>query len=193
MQFKIASLIARLLIILLAALSCSADLEVLSVGREKLITMFISVSQEHFRTTDCRVIQGPLELRIIPQSTEYAFFKKMTLEAKGTGLFPPVQEFYLSLSFNVQDVNQMVRSYGYIHVNPELGNSMTEGVIILKRGGIWTSHSISNCNPERIPPAGILVERQSVEEQLISGSFWFTVCIPEEIINVSGTFKDLPY
>lgn len=192
MKFKVIQATARLLIILLL-LSCSADLEVLSVGREKVVSMFMSVSQEHFRTTDCRIIQGPLELRLIPQSTEYTFFKRMTLEARGTGMFNPVQEFYLLLSFNVQDLNQMIRSYGFNHRVPDMGSTMTEGVLILKRGGTWTSHSILTCNPEITLYDGIMIERQSVEEQLVSGSFQVTVCSAEEIIDISGRFKDLPY
>ncbi|MCX7638728.1 MAG: hypothetical protein N2044_12865 [Cyclobacteriaceae bacterium] len=176
--------------LVLLIFSCSDDIEILSIQRESLVSFNISTSQEIYRTKDSKIIQGQLELKQIPQSTSFVLFRRLTLVASGEGS-GQIQEFHLSISFNTQDPDQMVGSYSYRPLVPEVGNSIVEAELLIRRGSTWTIYSKTFCDPERFPNFNLVVERQLTAERLVTGTFTGFMCNEEEIITINGSFKDL--
>lgn len=177
------------LLLLLTALSCSHDLEVLSVAREKLITINTGFTQIQFTSSDCRLVEGQWELRLIPQSSEYALYKRLTLLAQGHagGVF---NEFRFAVAFNVSEVNNMAGSYSYSATNPQPGLTVSEVTLLLRQGNTWTSYNLCS---QPFDDFLVVIERQSVTERLVKGSFQGSLCLNNEPVDVSGQFKDIPY
>lgn len=172
-------------------LSCSNDLEVLSINREKVLSLNTSLSQSQFITNDCQLIEGQWELRLVPQTPDYALYKSFTLTARGPA-GSPFDEFIFSLVFNVADVNNMVRPYSYNSLLPELGDTVNQVTLLLRQGTEWRSYNLCN-NDQVVNYFNLQIERQSVSERILKGSFIGELCFDDLVISVSGQFKDVPY
>ena len=184
-QLKLVKILPLLLIII----SCSNDLEVLSVARDKMLSINTDLSEDRFITSDCQLIQGQWELRLVPHTTEYALYKRITLVAQGPA-GNPYNEFRLAVTFNVSDVNNMVHLYEYLSAEPAQGNTVNEVTLLLRQGSNWTSYNLCGLPNDFF---NIAVERQSVSERILKGFLIGRLCLNDEVINVAGQFRDIPY
>lgn len=182
-------LFVKIVPLVFLVLSCSNDLEVLSITREKVLLFNTSLSQSQFITNDCQLIEGQWELRLVPQSPDYALYKRFTLTARGPA-GNPFDEFIFSLVFNVADVNNMVRPYAYVSLLSELGDTVTEVSLLLRQGNEWTHYDLCSQPNDYF---SLFIERQSVSERILKGSFIGRLCSDDLVVYVNGQFKDVPY
>lgn len=173
----------------LVALGCSNELEVLSVQRQSLLFFNLSLSQFTNTTNNARIIDGPLELRLIPQSTEYTLYKRISLTAHGAA-GNPYDEFYLTVSFSTRDVNNMVRNYGFNPISPELGGTVSEATLLLRQGNTWRSFNLKPQHSSFV----ISIVKQSVNERIVKGNFFGSLHDDDDLsVNIIGDFKDISY
>ncbi|GIV35882.1 MAG: hypothetical protein KatS3mg032_0261 [Cyclobacteriaceae bacterium] len=183
---------------ILLAFSCSSDLEVLSIEREK----YVNIYHPEFgliETQDAQIIIGPPEWRLNPEGPpDYKYFKRVTFIMTARGGDPP-RDIWLSFTISVPDENQMTGTYNSSPGFEKPGLSVLAAQMVISNGSnpelLWSSSQCEALYPnmQQFPGVTVTIERQSVSERLAAGFFSLSLCNSDSVFSVSGYFKDIPY
>lgn len=184
---------------ILCSLSCSNDLEVLSIVRKKTVSLSFQIpSTGEFYSLDtdnAKIIIGAPEWRMTPDNpAEYKFYKRVMLFVSGRD---GSKNISLSIAFSVEDESQMIGSYRWLGTvsNPNSlpGKTILHAELILQQeNAAPQAFKWDMCTSDQTI-AELVVERQSTTEKIVAGTFRVFLCNNDGSVSLNGDFKDIPY
>lgn len=173
--------------------SCTNDLEILSVQREGLLIASVEGEETPWKSTEYYVFQGQSIVKEFVDPTPVSIlFKRYYFIFEGRT--PDNHTFELTIAIDLVDNSDMRHRYSSQYTVEKGGLHQIE--LILKKEGTPVTYETAILCADSQDDAFFEIKRQTQTERLVTGSFRGVLCVatPSSIINItSAEFKDIAY